>query len=342
MTGQKLKVNVISESAFTVQGHGVHTAYTETLEMLGRYTTCDVRPNTNRPADIIHLHTVGPYAAYKLLFGRGAKVVSAHVTPDSFVGSLVGAKMWYRLAKAYLCWFYNRAQAVLAVSGEVEQELKVMGVTKPVYLVPNTINTQHFRNDSARKAAARAALGIAADQFVVLGNGQVQPRKRLDCFVAAAKALPEITFVWVGGMPFKKLAAQSAEMHELMDHPPANVTFTGTIPREAVVDYFVAADLFFLPSNQETFGIVIVEAAAAGLPVLLRDLAQYRETFGDGYERGNDSDFTDIVEKFSTDAAYHRKWQQASRAIAERYDAKAGAAQLLQVYLAVVGQSKGK
>jgi 1,2-diacylglycerol-3-alpha-glucose alpha-1,2-galactosyltransferase len=327
-----VKVNVISESAFTVQGHGVHTAFTETVDALKTYTDCDVEANTNRPADIVHIHTVGPYSLAKLLWGKGGKVVSAHVTPDSFVGSVVGAKYWYGAARLYLRWFYNRADAVLGVSQETVDELRKIGVSKPVYLVPNTIATQRFATTPELKSAARARLGIEKDAFVVVSNGQVQPRKRIDSFVAAAKALPDTQFVWVGGIPFKGVAADSAAMGKLMQHHPRNMMFTGVIPREDVVAYYQAADLFFLPSAQETFGIVIVEGAAAGLPVLLRDNAQYKDTFGDGYEKGSDETFAPIIQRFRDDRAYYAKWQKAAHSIAERYDSKAGAARLMEVY----------
>jgi len=117
-----------------------------------------------------------------------------------------------------------------------------------------------------------------------------------------------------------------------MHRHPDNVTFTGLLKREEVKQWYHAADLFFLPSNQETFGIVIVEAAAAGLPVLLRDLEQYRDTFGDGYEKGTDESFAGIIERFASDEVYRRQWQEAAVAIARRYDAQAGARRLMEVY----------
>jgi 1,2-diacylglycerol-3-alpha-glucose alpha-1,2-galactosyltransferase len=337
-----MKVNVISESAFTVQGHGVHTAFTETIAALKDYTDCDVEANTDRSADVIHVHTVGPYSLRKLLWGQGAKIVSAHVTPDSFVGSLLGAKYWYGLAKLYLRWFYNRADGVLAVSQEVVEELSTMGVRKPVFLVPNTIETQRFIATPAMREAARRQFGIGAGEFVVVGNGQVQPRKRIDTFLAAAKALPEIRFIWVGGIPFKQLAADAGAMEHLMRQHPENVQFTGLVEREMVVASYQAADLFFLPSIQETFGIVIVEAAAAGLPVLLRDLEQYRQTFGEGYEKGTDETFVATIERFRTDRAFYEKWQKAAQTIAKRYDAKTGAVRLMEVYRAVIAELKKK
>jgi 1,2-diacylglycerol-3-alpha-glucose alpha-1,2-galactosyltransferase len=332
-TCEMLRVNVISESAFTAQGHGVHTAFTETIDALKDHTDCDVAANTSRPADVVHIHTTGPYAIKKLFFDHGAKVISAHVTPDSFVGSIIGAKYWYRIAKWYLRWFYNRADVVLAVSQEVYDQLTLMGVRKKIELVPNTINTDLFRSTPELKRQARERLGIAQDEFVVICSGQVQPRKRVDTFIRCAKTLPELNFIWVGGIPFGQIAAGHVEMQKLMDNPPTNVSFTGVIPREDVVNYYVGADVFMLPSDQETFGIVIVEAAAAGLPVLLRDLEQYKITFAGCYDSADDdAEFAAKLKRYKDDNKYYRKWQLAAAGIAERYGSKAGARLLMQAY----------
>jgi 1,2-diacylglycerol-3-alpha-glucose alpha-1,2-galactosyltransferase len=327
-----MRVNVISESEFTVQGHGVHSAFVDTVEALKNYTDCDVAINTSRPADITHIHSPGPYSLKKLLFDKGAKVVSAHVTPASFVGSLLLAQYWEPLAGLYLRWFYNRADAVLAVSSEVIDELRELGVRKPIYLVPNTISTADFHSTPEKREQDRRRLGIEDGQFVVMACGQVQPRKRVDTFVAAAKALPSMRFVWVGGIPFKGLAADQTAMKKVMSNHLDNITFTGLIGRKEVERWYRAADLFFLPSSQETFGLVIVEAAAAGLPLLLRDLDQYRMTFSDGYESGTDEDFTTKIQRFSSDRTYYQHWQQAAKLIADRYDSKAGASRLIEVY----------
>jgi 1,2-diacylglycerol-3-alpha-glucose alpha-1,2-galactosyltransferase len=336
---QALRVNVVSESAFTTQGHGVHTAFTETVAALQKHTDATVLTNSGEPADVVHIHTVGPYALMKLLFARGAKVVSAHVTPDSFVGSLVGAKTWYPLAKAYLRWYYNRADQVLAVSEEVRTELAKMGVRKPVMLVPNTIDTSAYRT-AKPKGEIRKHLGLSEQAFVVMSSGQVQPRKRVDSFVACAKALPDVTFVWVGGMPFKKLAADHAQMDELMKQAPANVVFTGLIEREAVVEHYQAADMFFLPSIQETFGIVIVEAAAAGLPVMLRDIPQYRVTFGEGYLKGEEDTFAKLIQRVKDDPEFAREARESSQKIADKYDSNNGAKMIMKAYEAAIAEHK--
>ena len=333
----KLRYTIISESAFTVQGHGVHTAFVEDWNSMAKLENVVVTINAKGPADITHIHTVGPYSLRYLLFGSGKKVVSAHVVPESFVGSFIGARWWLPLARVYLRWFYNRADGVFAVSQEVVDELKAMGVKKPVYLVPNTIDTAQYATTHTTREAARHKLGIKKGEFVVIANGQVQPRKRVDSFIACAQALPDMKFFWVGGMPFKKLAAEHAQMQRVIDAAPTNVVFTGVIPHEEVMPYYQAADLFFLPSDQETFGIVIVEAAASGLPVLLRNNDQYQITFENWYSSGDDDDFTKIIRKFASDKGYYSQWKNQAKHIAQRYDSAAGAQHQCKIYNEMLG-----
>jgi 1,2-diacylglycerol-3-alpha-glucose alpha-1,2-galactosyltransferase len=328
-----ITVNVVSESAFTTKGHGVHTAFLETIGLLKKQDSVKVLVNSWSKADIVHIHTVGPYSLAKLLFSRGKKVVSAHVTPDSFIGSLAGARYWYRLAAWYLGWFYNHADVVLAVSLDVKRELAKLGVVKPVRVLPNSIDSKKFASSPAQKESARSKLGIKNDKFVVISVGQVQPRKRVEVFLDCARRLPMHEFIWVGGVPFEMLAAQYGQMKHIMENPPSNVRFTGVIERDQVTAYYQAADVFFLPSIQETFGIVIIEAAAAGLPVVLRDLEQYRHTFEGKYISGDDNNFVQILQRLHEDKKFYADAAKQSGEIAKLYDSETVAKDLMAIYI---------
>ena len=71
---------------------------------------------------------------------------------------------------------------------------------------------------------------------------------------------------------------------------PANCQFTGLMSRPRVFEYYAAADVFFLPSKHETFGLATLEAATAGLALVLPDLPCYREWLGDAYLSGSTLD----------------------------------------------------
>lgn len=330
---RSLRVNMISESEFTVQGHGVHTAYKEITEALKKRKDIDIKVNTNRPADIVHVQTIGMYALGRLLRRNGKKVVSAHLVPDSLVGSIRAAKYWRGLAKLWMKFFYGRADLVLACSGMVRDELKNKMKLKNVDLLYNTVDMAQYRISPKEKAEARKELGLSAKDFVVVGNGQVQPRKRLDTFLAIAKAMPDAKFFWVGGIPFKHLGAEYESMNRLIKKLPENVEVTGVIPLAEVRKYYAVADVFTLPATQENHPMCVLEAAGASLPVVLRDIPEYDDTFrGDALMAKNDQEFIDIIRRLKDDKKYYDRAVDGAKKIAKRFDSVAGAERVVEFY----------
>ncbi len=333
---KKLRVNIVSESEISVQGHGVHTAYEEMANSLEQLPDVEVirgHFGEQVDCDIVHLHTVGP-RTFKKLFQKNVKVViSAHVVPDSFVGSLVFARFWKIFAIWYLRWFYNQADLLLAVSDQTAHELKELGVKSPIEVMYNSIDTNKYKSSTISPTKTRADLGIPKDAFVVIGAGQVQPRKRVDCFITAAKALPDVHFIWVGGMPFGKIAADNRAMQRMIDKPPINMHFAGIVPLDQMSSYYHAADMFWLPSEQETFGLVVIEAAASGLPVMVRDIPDYDNTFGhESIRASDDAGFIREIQKLKDDKRYFAKYRTLSKKIADRFDSRKSAVRLVGLY----------
>ncbi len=327
-----LKVTQISESEFSVKGHGVHTAFVETSNALRRRDDVELQINSKAPTDIVHIHTVGTYALGRLLWGKGKKIVSAHIVPDSLVGSLRGARWWHGIATWYLKWFYNHADVVLAVSDETKQVLEQIGVIRPIEVIYNMVDASRYARSPDSRAQARAKLGFSTDDWIVASNGQVQPRKRVDIFVKLARAMPETKFVWVGGIPFKAAAAQYEKMKKTMNSAPSNVVFTGVVSLDDVALYLQAADVFVMPSDQETFGLAIVEAAAASLPVVLRDLPDYDHTFRSDAIVCQVDEFETALRRLQTDQEYYDQAVRSAESLARRYDSSLLCDKLVGVY----------
>lgn len=329
---KKLRIVQISESVFSVKGHGVHTAYLETLNGLRASGEAEVRTNSFSSSDVRHIHTVGVYSLLHLLFLGGLKVVSAHVVPASFVGSLVGAKHWLGLATRYLVWFYNRADLVIAVSDETKTELERLGVKSPIKVIYNMIDTKRYQTNHRDKSQLRSQLVIAPHATVVIGNGQVQPRKRVDTFINLAKQFPELEFIWVGGMPFKKLAADHAKMQKIIDQAPLNVRFSGVVSLDEVRDYLAAGDVFIMTSEQETFGLAIVEAAASGLPLILRDLPDYDNTFRPYALLSDEAGFGAALKRLLNEPELRQDLINKSAQLAARFDSRTISKQIVAAY----------
>jgi 1,2-diacylglycerol-3-alpha-glucose alpha-1,2-galactosyltransferase len=184
---------------------------------------------------------------------------------------------------------YNRADRILAVSEAAAIELSALKIRRPIAISYNAIDDRPIQALLSQRARLRDLLGWH-NQIVVLAVGQLQPRKGVLEFIECATALPDLRFVWIGGMPFGLLSAQRGKILRSCSAAPANLSFLGAMPRVDVFRHYVAADVFFLPSHHETFGLATLEAATARLPLVLRDLECYRGWLGDAYLSGTSTE----------------------------------------------------
>lgn len=330
----KIKVNIISEAlAWDVQGQGVYTASLSLVEALKRREELDVSINGKGLYDISHLHTPGPYAITRGLTSGRRMVISAHVVPESLIGSLILSELWLPLFSKYLRYYYNLADCVIAVSPKVKEELEIFGVKTPIYTVPNPINLERFYPDPEKRKKIREKLGLKSSDFVVIGSGQIQPRKGVDTFIEVAKKLPDMKFIWVGGQPFSVFTAGYIELQEKIKNAPPNVIFTGIVPYEEMPDYYNAGDVFFFPSKQETFGMVIVESASCGLPLLLRDLPEYQNPFGGWFiPVKKDEEFEEYLLKLKNDGNFYMEYQNKAFQLAKHYSLETVGEKMVEIY----------
>lgn len=327
-----ISVNVISESAFTVRGHGVHSAFVDTVQALKRLPDIDLVVNSPRRADIVHLHTVGPMSAAALAYSSHS-VVTAHITADSLSGSVLGGRKLRPAWRRYLASFYNRADATISLSRAHEAELRRDGVLGRIVMVSPGV----AHADLLSRTRSRRLLGIGEKETVVLSVGQVQPRKAVHDFHRVAAAMPDVRFIWVGGFPFGPLTAEYRQMRSLVKNCANNVTHTGQVPRPAVRMYYAAADVYFHPSHQEHAPVAVFEAAAAKLPLVLRDLETYRQLFPGLYMPSTEGSFVAHLRRLLADGQLFRTMGGHAEAIGATYSSHRSAIELADVYRSLVG-----
>jgi D-inositol-3-phosphate glycosyltransferase len=117
--------------------------------------------------------------------------------------------------------------------------------------------------------AARAALGLRADEQVLAFVGRIQPLKAPDVLLRAATKLPGVRVVIAGGPSGSGLHAPDG-LVRLADELGITdrVTFLPPQSRDQLVMLYRAADLVAVPSYSESFGLVAIEAQACGTPVV--------------------------------------------------------------------------
>ena len=173
---------------------------------------------------------------------------------------------------------------VLVVSEVWRRTLEVdYGVGAAV--VPNGVDVQRYASASRRRAAElRHSVG-AADRPLVLAVGGIEPRKGSDTLVRALSVLADRgerpVLAVVGGHSFQDHRAyKQAVLSELPDlglELGVDVVLIGTVQDEDMPAWYAAADVLAFPSVKEGFGLAVLEAMSAGVPVVTSDLPVFRE-----------------------------------------------------------------
>lgn len=245
----------------------------------------------------------------------------------------------------------NQADALIAASAAEASALidRVRAPADRTWIIPPGVDTALFSPKSAEvHDRVRRSLVFEPDRPLVVIAGRVQPLKGHELAVRALAELHALR----GWAPLLVVAGQVTPGDEAFERGlralaaelgvAADVRFVGALGRESLAELLSAADVTIVPSFSETFGLVALESAAAGTPVL-------------GYRSGGLSDsIEDGVSGFLLGTRDPRYWateiaimienderraglRASARAHAERFSWATSAASLLGVYAGTMG-----
>jgi glycosyltransferase-like protein len=235
---------------------------------------------------------------------------------------------------------------VLVVSPVWQQRLAdEYGVKADV--VTNGVDLDRFAADPPAEvtAALRARAG-AADRFLILTVGGIEPRKGTDHMFRALSLLgrrwgrPPVLAI-IGGHSFQDHTPYRdrviASMADLDLEFGRDVALLGTVPDQEIAAWYHAADAFAFPSVNEGFGLAVLEAMAAGLPVVLTRLPVFAEyvRFGEdalAVAPGDDEGLVDAWEAVAHDDGLRAMLRQRGRRLAASFGWDTTALQHIAIY----------
>jgi endonuclease/exonuclease/phosphatase family metal-dependent hydrolase/glycosyltransferase involved in cell wall biosynthesis len=176
--------------------------------------------------------------------------------------------------------YTDLCDAVVAPSESVAELLKARSVVTPIEVLPTGIDTAQFaRGDGGN---LRQALGVSLDALVVGHVGRLAPEKNLTFLSQAVTKFLQrhrrAHFLVVGGGPSEEVLRQVFHSAGLQDR----LHLVGSLQGQPLVDAYHAMDVFAFASRSETQGMVLIEAMAAGVPVVAIDAPGAREVVIDG------------------------------------------------------------
>ena len=312
MNSDSIRLKILS-TATSVPGQGVGSAYLEQINLIKQSSKITIVPKNAKDYDLIHIHTINFRYFLKLLITKKTTIVYVHFLPTTLENSIKLPKFAFNVFKWYIKRFYQVADYLIVVNPIFIEPLVYLKIPKErIIFIPNYVDNDKFTLPQS-KTTLKKALNLL--RFTVLGVGQVQHRKGILDFVEVARRLPHMDFIWAGGFSFKEITAGYQELKEVMDNPPKNVQFLGIIPREKLIEYYKASDVFFLPSFDELMPMSVLEAAVLKCPILLRDLPLYKPVFHDQYLSANSVEgFSQQLKQLSEDPSFyeasleHPKW----------------------------------
>lgn len=246
----------------------------------------------------------------------------------------------YKIAK-HTNYYYNRCLEIIAPSEAAKKSLVRHKVTKPICVIPSGNPIQR----RVTKADAREAIGARSGERILLYVGRIAKEKNMLVLLEAiAKVMQEkedVRFWLVGDGPFRRACQTFSRSLGIGDR----VRFVGSVPRQDVDAYYLAADLFVFASMTETQGLVVGEAMSCGVPAV----AIHGGGASDGIindENGyivsnNVGQFAETALRVLNNPSLHGRLSEGAKRSVKRYTMHSMTQEVLEVYERAIESFQG-
>lgn len=224
--------------------------------------------------DVIHLHHPFWLGSLGLYIGRWLKVpviYTYHTRLEHYAHfvPLPGKLFRNLISHALIKRFANKCDAVIVPTYSTEEYLRMIGVKSPTFVQPTGIEYQRFQEVSDEDVRyLRESLNIQ-DETIFVSVSRLSNEKNIDFMIDAIDALRQrsdrpFRFLMIGEGHQRDRLQQRIDELDLNQH----FTLVGAVPPEDMAIWYHLGDAFLFASKSETQGMVILEAMAAGLPVV--------------------------------------------------------------------------
>ena len=289
--------------------------------------------------DVVHVQISDPIGLSVVSYARknGIPIVTTeHNQPEVLMDPLKMPKMIKKPASALLSAYFRNRQSksdfvTMPTKQAIRNLLSERDLGVPIAAVSNGVDLTHFKPGKAPKSIYEK-YGVDADKLTVLYVGRVDPEKQVGTVAKAfLKAnINNSQLVIVGeGVDRARLEKEYGKKK--------NIHFLGRVVGDELYELYKVGDVFATASEIETQGIVLIEAAATGLPLIAVDAGAVAEVCinnENGYlcSPGSVDEIARAMKKILTDDKLRVKFSQKSIKIAAEHDLEKTLDKFINIY----------
>jgi glycosyltransferase involved in cell wall biosynthesis len=304
-----------------------------------------------RSMDVVHVHH--PFLSGRLAIWyckpRGIPIVyTNHTRYDLYAQAylpVLPEGMGETFLKAYLPNFCTSVDLVIAPSMGLQAVLQRIGVTAPITVLPNGVDLSPFR--AKIEPVDRATLGFDARDVILIYVGRLGPEKNLPfllrSFNGVVQTYEGVRLLIVGDGPERDNLEDRVRHMGIGEY----VSFAGQVPYAMIPAYLKMADVFVTASVTEVHPLSVIEAMAAGLPVLGIDSPGISDSITNG-ETGyivSEEDlaiYTAKMIRLVKEREIRLKMSKQARSASEQYAIERTTKMMVECYQQVVDKAYGR
>ena len=314
--------------------------------LTGIYPLRAINKIKNWNLDIIHSHTEFGVGTFARIIAQQFNIPLVHTYHTMYEDYVYYITHGYfdgtsKKIVEYLTKFYcDKTATELIVPTEKTYRLfkEKYKFDRNIHIIPTGIEIEKFDVSKYPKSqieAAKKKLNLKKSDFVILFVGRLAQEKSVDLLIESqvdfVKKDPNCKLVIVGSGPDEELYQNQVKKLKLEN----NVIFTGRVPWEEVAIYYSLATIFATASRTETQGLTVIEAFAAGLPVVAADDPSFSNIVIEdlnGYLFKTKKQYKTQVEYLMDNPEIVKKFSNQAKLCSEQYSSKYFAERVLDVY----------
>lgn len=280
------------------------------------------------------------YRALKLAEAWNVPVVASYHTRYDTYLRFYGLGVFEALGRRYLRSFYNRVRRVYPPSESMAEIIRREGQSQHVEIWARGVDSDLF-TPARRDMTWRRSLGIEDGEVAVSFAGRLVKEKNVAVYMRVMNMLSE------RGLRVKPLVIGDGPEMAAMKAGLRNGVFVGFLHGEELARAYASSDIFFFPSESETFGNVTLEAMACGLPAVNAVASGSNSLVAEGVtghlvSARDEKGLANRIESLVSDEALRRRMGEAARTRALGYSWDHILSGLLDSYRQVLREARGE